>query len=34
LQAALHISNVNCAEMAKDKPRQPACEICSTKRRL
>jgi len=28
-QAATHISRVNCAEMAGDRPRQPAYEIFS-----
>jgi len=27
--AATHISRVNCAEMAGDRPRKPACEIFS-----
>jgi len=24
---AVHVSTVNCDEMAKDRPKQPACEI-------
>jgi len=32
--AALHISRVNCDEMPEDRPRQPAYEIFSIKRRL
>jgi len=31
---AAHISTLNCDEMAGDKPRQPAYEIFSTKRRF
>jgi len=31
---AAHISTVNCDEMAWDRPRQPAYEIFSTKRRF
>jgi len=31
---AVHISRVNCDEMARDKLRQPAYEIFSTKRRF
>jgi len=34
LQAATHISRVNCAEMTGDRPRQPAQEIFSIKRRF
>jgi len=30
--AAVHISTVNCDEMAGDRPRQPAYEIFSNKR--
>jgi len=31
---AAHISTVNCAEIAENRPRQPAYEIFSTKRRF
>jgi len=31
---AEHISTLNCDEMAVDRPRQPAYEIFSIKRRL
>jgi len=31
---ALHISTLNCDEMARDTPRQPAHETFSTKRRF
>jgi len=31
---AAHISTLNCDEMAGDRPRQPAYEIFSIKRRL
>ena len=32
--AAAHISRVNCDEMPEDRPRQPAYQIFSIKRRL
>jgi len=32
--AAMHISTVNCDEIAEDKPRQPAYQIFSIKRRF
>jgi len=31
-RAAIHILNVNCAEMAEDRSREPAYEIFSIKR--
>jgi len=31
---AVHISTLNCKEMAGDRPRQPSYEIFSTKRRF
>jgi len=31
---AVHISTLNCDEMARDRPRQPAYESFSTKRRF
>jgi len=31
---AAHISTLNCAEMAEDKPTQPANEIFSIKRKF
>jgi len=31
---AAHISTLNCDEMAEDRPRQPAHQIFSTKRRF
>jgi len=32
--AATHISRVNCAEMARERPRQPAYEIFKIKRKF
>jgi len=31
---AAHISTLNCDELARDRPRQPACEIFSIERRF
>jgi len=33
-QAATHISRVNCAKITGDRPRQPAYEIFSIKRKF